>query len=137
MYCQVCGSKASKNTLVNFLNEESSYNDLPDSSVININSSSLLQSIDHIKLFTSLNPFDFGVISYLHSQNDILSSGGSVKTISVSLALPFSKGIIESFFMKYFMKGIDSEAINDSSTIVSGHSYQSKEPGHNYNEWGL
>ncbi len=129
MYCQGCGSKVSKNTLVNFLNEENFNSDLPDSSVININSSSLLQTIDHIKLFTSLNPYNFGVISYLHSQNDILSSGGSVKTISVSLAIPFSEGIIESFFMEYFMKGINSEAIKDSSTIVSGHSYQSKEPG--------
>jgi len=129
MYCQGCGSKVSKNTLVNFLNEENSFSDLPDSSVININSSSLLQSIDHIKLFTSLNPFDFGIISYLHSQNDILSGGGLVKNISVSLALPFSEGIIESFFMEYFMKGINSEAIKDSSTIVSGHSYQSIEPG--------
>ncbi len=129
MYCQGCGSKVSKNTLVNYLNEEDSNNDLPDSSIINTNSSSLLQSIDHIKLFTSLNPFDFGIISYLHSQNDILSSGGSVKTISVSQALPFSDGIIESFFMEYFMKGIKSEAIKDGSIIASGHSYQSKEPG--------
>ncbi len=129
MYCQGCGSKVSKNTLVNFLNEENSHSDLPDSSIINTNSSSLLQSIDHIKLFTSLNPFDFGIISYLHSQNDILSSGGSVKTISVSQALPFSDGIIESFFMEYFMKGIKSEAIKDGSIIASGHSYQSKEPG--------
>ncbi len=129
MYCQGCGSKVSKNTLVNYLNDDDSNNDLPDSSIINTNSSSLLQSIDHIKLFTSLNPFDFGIISYLHSQNDILSSGGSVKTISVSQALPFSDGIIESFFMEYFMKGIKSEAIKDGSIIVSGHSYQSKEPG--------
>ena len=129
MYCQGCGSKVSKNTLVNYLNEEDSNNDLPDSSIINTNSSSLLQSIDHIKLFTSLNPFDFGIISYLHSQNDILSSGGSVKTLSVSQALPFSEGIIESFFMEYFMKGIKSEAIKDGSIIASGHSYQSKEPG--------
>ncbi len=129
MYCQGCGSKVSKNTLVNFLNEENSHGDLPDSSLINTNSSSLLQSIDHIKLFTSLNPFDFGIISYLHSQNDILSSGGAVETISVSQGLPFSEGIIESFFMEYFMKGIKSEALKDGSIIASGHSYQSKEPG--------
>jgi selenide,water dikinase len=89
----------------------------------------MLQSIDHIKLFTSLNPYDFGIISYLHSQNDILSSGGSVKTISVSQALPFSEGIIEKFYMEYFMKGIKSESVKDDSVIVSGHSYQSKEPG--------
>ncbi len=129
MYCQGCGSKVSKNTLVKFLNEEEPHSELPDSSIININSKSLLQSIDHIKLFTSLNPYDFGIISYLHSQNDILSSGGSVKTISVSQALPFSEGIIEKFFMEYFMKGVKSEAIKDGSIIASGHSYQSKEPG--------
>ncbi len=129
MYCQGCGSKVSKNTLVNFLNEENSNPDLLDASIINTNSSNILQSIDHIKLFTSLNPYDFGVISYLHSQNDILSSGGSVQTISVSQALPFSEGIIEKFYMEYFMKGIKSESIKDDSVIVSGHSYQSKEPG--------
>jgi len=129
MYCQGCGSKVSKNTLVNFLNEENSNPELSDASIINTSSSSLLQSIDHIKLFTSLNPFDFGIISYLHSQNDILSSGGSVQTISVSQALPFSEGKIENFYMEYFMKGIKLESIKDDSVIVSGHSYQSKEPG--------
>ena len=129
MYCQGCGSKVSKNTLVNFLNEEKSNPELSDASIINTSTSSLLQSIDHIKLFTSLNPYDFGIISYLHSQNDILSSGGSVQTISVSQALPFSEGIIENFYMEYFMKGIKSESIKDDSVIVSGHSYQSKEPG--------
>mgnify|MGYP001962302884 FL=1 len=129
MYCQGCGSKVSKKTLVNFLNEENSNPELSDASRINTNSSYMLQSIDHIKLFTSLNPYDFGIISYLHSQNDILSSGGSVQTISVSQALPFSEGVIENFYMEYFMKGIKSEAIKDDSVIVSGHSYQSKEPG--------
>ncbi len=129
MYCQGCGSKVSKKTLVKYLNAESSNPELSDASIVNNNSSSQLQSIDHIKLFSSLNPFDFGIISYLHSQNDILSSGGSVQTISVSQGLPFSEGIIESFYMEYFMKGIKSEAIKDGSTIVSGHSYQSKEPG--------
>ncbi len=129
MYCQGCGSKVSKKTLVNFLNEENSNPELSDASRITTNSSYMLQSIDHIKLFISLNPYDFGIISYLHSQNDILSSGGSVQTISVSQALPFSEGIIENFYMEYFMKGIKSEAIKDDSVIVSGHSYQSKEPG--------
>ena len=129
MYCQGCGSKVSKNTLVNYLNTENLNPELSDSSIINTNSSYMLQSIDHIKLFTSLNPFDFGIISYLHSQNDILSCGGSVQTISVSLSLPFSEGIIENFYMEYFMKGIKSESIKDDSIIVSGHSYQSKEPG--------
>ena len=129
MYCQGCGSKVSKNTLVKFLNEEKSNPELSDASIINTSTSSLMQSIDHIKLFTSLNPYDFGIISYLHSQNDILSSGGTVQTISVSQALPFSEGIIENFYMEYFMKGIKSESIKDDSVIVSGHSYQSKEPG--------
>jgi len=129
MYCQGCGSKVSKNTLVNFLKAENSNPELSDASIINTSTSSLLQSIDHIKLFTSLNPFDFGIISYLHSQNDILSSGGSVQTISVSQALPYSEGKIENFYMEYFMKGIKSESIKDDSVIVSGHSYQSKEPG--------
>ncbi len=129
MYCQGCGSKVSKNTLVNFLKAANSNPELSDSSIINTNTSTLLQSIDHIKLFTSLNPFDFGIISYLHSQNDILSSGGSVQTISVSQALPFSEGKIENFYMEYFMKGIKSETIKDGSVIISGHSYQSKEPG--------
>ena len=129
MYCQGCGSKVSKKTLVKFLNSESSNPELSDASIVNNNSLSQLQSIDHIKLFSSFNPFDFGVISYLHSQNDILSSGGSVQSISVSQGLPFSEGIIESFYMEYFMKGIKSESIKDDSVIISGHSYQSKEPG--------
>ena len=129
MYCQGCGSKVSKNTLVKFLKGENVNPELTDSSILDTNSSTMLQSIDHIKLFSSLNPFDFGIISYLHSQNDILSSGGSVQSISVSQGLPFSEGIVENFYMKYFMKGIKSEAAKDDSIIVSGHSYQSKEPG--------
>ena len=129
MYCQGCGSKVSKNTLVNFLKKEEVNHELSDVSAIETNSSSLIQSIDHIKLFSSLNPFDFGVISYLHSQNDILSGGGSVKSLSVSLALPFSEGATEKFYMDYFMKGIQSESNKDKSIIASGHSFQSIEPG--------
>ena len=63
---------ASEAELVNFLKKEDMNHELSDVSAIETNSSSLIQSIDHIKLFSSLNPFDFGVISYLHSQNDIL-----------------------------------------------------------------
>ena len=129
MYCQGCGSKVSKNTLVNFLKKEEVNHELSDASTILTNTSSLIQSIDHIKLFSSFNPFDFGVISYLHSQNDILSGGGSVKSLSVSLALPFSEGATEKFYMEYFMKGIQSEAKKDKSIIASGHSFQSIEPG--------
>jgi len=129
MYCQGCGSKVSKNTLVNFLKKEDVNHELSDSSIIETNSSTLIQSIDHIKLFSSLNPYDFGVISYLHSQNDILSGGGSVKSLSISLALPFSEGATEKFYMEYFMKGIKSEANKDKSIIASGHSFQSSEPG--------
>ena len=57
MYCQGCGSKVSKNTLVKFLNGENVNPELTDSSILNTDSSTILQSIDHIKLFTSLNPF--------------------------------------------------------------------------------
>ena len=83
----------------NFLKKEDVNHELSDSSTIETNSSSLIQSIDHIKLFSSLNPYDFGVISYLHSQNDILSGGGSVKSLSISLSLPFSEGATEKFYM--------------------------------------
>ena len=61
------------------------------------------QTIDHIKHFNSFNPYDFGRISYLHSQNDILSAGGRVKSLSVSLAVPFSEDYVESFFLNYFL----------------------------------
>jgi selenide,water dikinase len=103
--------------------------ELSDVSTIETNSSSLIQSIDHIKLFSSLNPFDFGIISYLHSQNDILSGGGLVKSLSISVALPFSEDATERFYMEYFMRGIQSEANKDKSIVASGHSFQSSEAG--------
>lgn len=129
MYCQGCGSKVSKNTLVTFLEEKHDNLNLSDSSIVQTNYRSILQSIDHIKFFESMNPFDFGIISYLHSQNDILSGGGLVNSLSVSIGVPFSNGYIEKFYMNYFMKGIRSESDKDQSILASGHSYQSAEPG--------
>ncbi len=129
MYCQGCGSKVSKNTLVNYLRKSNDNNNLSDSSILNHKSLKTLQTIDHIKLFSSFNPFDFGKISYLHSQNDILASGGIVKSLSVSISVPFSENFIEKFYMEYFMGGIKSEADKDSCLIASGHSYQSQELG--------
>ena len=129
MYCQGCGSKVSKNTLINYLRKSNDNNNLSDSSILNHKSLKTLQTIDHIKLFSSLNPFDFGKISYLHSQNDILASGGIVKSLSISISVPFSENFIEKFYMEYFMGGIKSEADKDSCLIASGHSYQSQELG--------
>ena len=129
MYCQGCGSKVSKGTLVDYIRKINDNVDLTDSAIINNNSSKILQTIDHIKLFSSLNPFDFGKISYLHSQNDILSAGGIVKSLSVSIGVPFSENFIEKFYLEYFMEGIKSEADKDKCLISSGHSYQSRESG--------
>ena len=99
MYCQGCGSKVSKKNLINFLNKETSNTNLSDSSNIMFKSKSILETIDHIKHFNSMNPFDFGRISYLHSQNDILAAGGKVESLSVSLGVPFSEGKVENFFL--------------------------------------
>ena len=129
MYCQGCGSKVSKENLLNYLKNNTNNHNLSDSSVIHHNSLKTLQTIDHIKLFSSFNPFDFGKISYLHSQNDILASGGNVNSLSVSVGVPFSKNFIENFYLDFFMQGIKSEADNDKCKISSGHSYQSNEPG--------
>ena len=129
MYCQGCGSKVSKNTLIEYVRKTNDNIDLADSSIIHNNSSKILQTIDHIKLFSSLNPFDFGKISYLHSQNDILAGGGIVKSLSVSIGVPFSENFIEKFYLEYFMEGIKSEAYKDKCFISSGHSYQSRESG--------
>lgn len=129
MYCQGCGSKVAKKTLISFLKNDNKNQELSDCLVVNFKSKSILQTIDHIKLFSSFNPFDFGVISYFHSQNDILAGGGSVKSLSVSLGVPFSEGIIESFFLEFFMEGIKKAANEDGATIASGHSYLSNEPG--------
>ena len=129
MYCQGCGSKVSKKNLINFLKKENLNTNLSDSSKIIMNSKTILQTIDHIKHFNSFNPYDFGRISYLHSQNDILSAGGRVKSLSVSLAVPFSEDYVESFFLNYFMNGIFFESNKYHSTFEAGHSYHSNEPG--------
>ena len=129
MYCQGCGSKVSKKNLIDFLKKEKFNTNLSDSSNIMLKSKSILQTIDHIKHFNSMNPFDFGRISYLHSQNDILAAGGKVESLSVSLGVPFSEGKVESFFLNYFMKGIFFESKKYHSTFESGHTYHSNEPG--------
>ena len=76
-----------------------------------------------------MNPFDFGRISFLHSQNDILSSGGKVKSISFSIGVPFSKEKVEKFYLEFFMKGLQHESEKYKSIFSSGHSYQTNEPG--------
>ena len=129
MYCQGCGSKASKNSLVNYLSKENENQLLSDASTIEHSSTKIIQSIDHIKLFSSMNPYDFGIISYLHSKNDILSAGGLIKSLSVSIGIPFADDRVESFFLEYFMEGIKSESIKDKAIIASGHTYQTHEPG--------
>ena len=129
MYCQGCGSKVAKNTLINYIKKTSDNIYLNDSSIVNNKSLQILQTIDHIKLFSSLNPFDFGKISYLHSQNDILAAGGKAKSLSVSLSVPFSENFVEKFYLEYFMEGIKFEANKNDCVISSGHSYQSQEPG--------
>ena len=129
MYCQGCGSKVSKSTLINYIKKNSDNIYLKDSSIVNNKSLQILQTIDHIKLFSSLNPFDFGKISFLHSQNDILAAGGEVKSLSVSLGVPFSENSVEKFYLEYFMAGIKFEADKNDCVISSGHSYQSQEAG--------
>ena len=98
MHCQGCGSKASKNSLLNYLGKKNEKQLLPDASTIEHSSTKIIQSIDHIKLFSSINPYDFGIISYLHSKNDILAAGGLIKSLSVSIGIPFADKIVESFF---------------------------------------
>ncbi len=129
MYCQGCGSKVSKINLVEYLSSINMNHKLSDSEIIKMEKNNFLQSIDHIKSFSSINPFDFGRISFLHSQNDILSSGGKIKSTSVSIGLPFSKEKVEKFYLEYFMKGIQYESDKDKSIFSSGHSYQTNEPG--------
>ena len=90
MYCQGCGSKVSKNTLINFLSSQKTNKELTDATEIEFKlNRDILQTIDHIKLFNSFNPYDFGIISYLHSQNDILAAGGSVHSLSISIGVPY------------------------------------------------
>ncbi len=129
MHCQGCGSKVSKNTLVNFLSNQKTNQELSDSTEIQFNQSNILQTIDHIKLFKSLNPYDFGIISYYHSQNDILSGGGVIHSLNVSIGIPFCKNSVEHFYLNYFMEGILSISKKENSKITSGHSYQTYEPG--------
>lgn len=129
MYCQGCGSKVSKNTLLDYLIIDKTNSELSDSSIATFKEKRILQTIDHIKLFNSLDPYDFGIISYLHSQNDIIATGGRVNSLNVSIAVPFSEKNTEIFFSKAFMKGIKDTAKIDDSIIISGHSYQSYEPG--------
>ena len=128
MYCQGCGSKVSKNTLIDFLSSEKTNKELSDAIEIEFKQNNILQTIDHIKLFKSFNPYDFGIISYLHSQNDILAAGGSVHSLSISIGVPFSKNLVEGFYLEYFMRGIQSEATRDGAILASGHSYQTEEP---------
>jgi selenide,water dikinase len=128
MFCQGCGSKVSKNTLINFLSSQKTNKELSDAIEIEFKQNNILQTIDHIKLFKSFNPYDFGIISYLHSQNDILAAGGSVHSLSISIGVPFSKNLVEGFYLEYFMRGIQKEATRDGAIIASGHSYQTKEP---------
>ena len=128
MHCQGCGSKVSKNTLLKFLDNQKTNKELSDATEIIFEQNNILQTIDHIKLFKSLNPYDFGVISYLHSQNDILAAGGSVHSLSISVGIPFSENLVESFYLKYFMSGIQNEVFKNRVFIASGHSYQTEEP---------
>ena len=128
MFCQGCGSKVSKNTLSNFLSSQKTNQELSDATEIEFKQNNILQTIDHIKLFKSFNPYDFGIISYLHSQNDILAAGGSVHSLSISIGVPFSKNLVEGFYLEYFMRGIQKEATKDGAILASGHSYQTEEP---------
>ena len=129
MYCQGCGSKISKTTLTEYLSENSNNNELADSSIVKFSDHQILQTVDHIKLFSSIDPFDFGIISYLHSQNDIIAAGGSVHSLNISVGVPFGDGNTEIFYLKSFMKGIEHLSKIDNASIISGHSYQTFEPG--------
>ena len=129
MYCQGCGSKISKATLMDYLSENSNNNELTDSSIVKFSNNQILQTVDHIKLFNSIDPFVFGVISYLHSQNDIIAAGGSVHSINISVGVPFGEGNTEIFYLKSFMKGIEYLSKLDNASIISGHSFQTFEPG--------
>jgi len=128
MYCQGCGSKVSKNNLINYLNSLTTSSDLPDSSIIDLKTDKILQTIDLIKHFSSFSPFDFGRISYFHSQNDILAGGGKVHSLSISVGIPFSTNKVEKFYLSHFIEGIKQEATYDNAIISAGHSYQTDEP---------
>ena len=137
MYCQGCGSKVSKVTLMDYLSESSNENELADSSIVKFNNNQILQTIDHIKLFNSIDPFDFGMISYLHSQNDIIAAGGSVHSLNISVGVPFGDRKTEVFYLKSFMKGVERLSKLDDALIISGHSYQTFEPGITINMNGI
>ena len=137
MYCQGCGSKISKATLMDYLSQSSNNNELADSSIVNFSNNQILQTIDHIKLFNSIDPFDFGIISYLHSQNDIIAAGGSVHSINISVGVPFGDGNTEIFYLKSFMKGVEYLCKFDNASIISGHSYHTFEPGITINMNGI
>ena len=128
MYCQGCGSKVSKNNLVEYLNSFNAVSDLPDSSFVDLKTEKIIQTIDLIKHFSSFSPFEFGRISYFHSQNDILAGGGKVHSLSISVGIPFSKNKVEKFFLRHFIEGIKQEATSDHAFIAAGHSYQTEEP---------
>ena len=128
MHCQGCGSKVSKNNLVEYLNSLDASSDLPDSSFVDLKTEKIIQTIDLIKHFSSFSPFEFGRISYFHSQNDILAGGGKVHSLSISIGIPFSANKVEKFFLRHFIEGIKQEAASDNAFIAAGHSYQTEEP---------
>jgi selenide,water dikinase len=131
MRCEGCGSKLSKNNLLSYLNHSNSKNleILSDSASISLSDKELIQSIDHIKYFSDMDPYVFGRIAYLHSQNDILSSGSKVNSFSVSLGLPHHEDLAQKFYLEFFMQGIIHESNIDKSLLASGHTYTSDEPG--------
>jgi selenide,water dikinase len=114
--------------LINFLSSQKTKKERSDATEIKFKQNNILKTIDHIKLFKSLNPYDFGIISYLHCQNDILAGGGSVHSLSVSIGVPFSENLVESFYLEYFMRGIQQEVSKDGAFLAAGHSYQTEEP---------
>lgn len=128
MYCQGCGSKVSKDGLIEYLKFIKKNLILEDSSILSILDKKILQTIDHIKLFSSIDPYTFGRISYLHSQNDILASGGQVTSISISIGVPFSENYVENFYLTHFVEGIRKECSKSNAVIAAGHSYQTLEP---------
>ena len=129
MFCQGCGSKVSKNSLLQLLSKDPKNHNLGDSTLIKIPKFNVLQTIDFIKLFSSFDPYDFGMISYFHSQNDIIAAGGKVHSYNISIGIPFSEDKSEIFFLESFMEGIQEASKIDHSILTSGHSFQTTEPG--------
>ncbi len=139
MRCEGCGSKLSKNDLLEYLNNIDSPNAriLSDAATIKLPDINFTQSIDHIKYFSGMNPLTFGRIAYLHSQNDILSSGSKVNSFSVSLGLPHNENLAQKYYLENFMQGITNESKKDGSIFASGHTYTSDEPGITINMNGI